>query len=131
MIRKGIIVRVFGPSLFTAALVLAQSGAGQPGNTKVNKGDGGKNSAAAAQQEINATDQHLTQNIRKALMADKSLSTDAQNVKIISQGGRVTLKGGVRSEDEKEKIFAKAIELAGGDGNVDNELSVKLATTKK
>lgn len=47
-------------------------------------------------------------------MQDKALSTYAHNVKIISQNGTVTLKGPVRSEDEKQAIEAKTNEVAGG-----------------
>ena len=51
------------------------------------------------------------------------LSTYAHNVKIITQGGKVTLKGPVLSEGEKSNIPAKAMAFA-GDGNVDNQLDV-------
>jgi osmotically-inducible protein OsmY len=54
---------------------------------------------------------------------DKSLSTYAHNVKIVTQGGSVTLKGPVRSEEEKHMVEAKATEIAGA-GHVTNELSV-------
>ena len=50
-------------------------------------------------------------------MAEKSLSTDAHNVKIISQDGKVTLRGPVRSEDEKQDVQAKAAAVV-GEGNV-------------
>lgn len=53
----------------------------------------------------------------------KSLSTYGHNVKIITQGGKVTLKGPVHSEEEKTNIAGKAVEVA-GDGNVDNQLDV-------
>ena len=56
-------------------------------------------------------------------MDDKSLSTYAHNVKIISQDGMVTLKGPVRSDEEKKTIEAKAAEIAGS-GNVKNQMSV-------
>ncbi len=55
--------------------------------------------------------------------ADKSLSTYAHNVKIISQNGTVTLRGPVRSEDEKAAIEAKAKAVAGVTA-VNNELTV-------
>jgi osmotically-inducible protein OsmY len=55
---------------------------------------------------------------------DKSLSTYAHNVKIITQNGQVTLKGPVRSEEEKRAIEAKAAEVA-GDSKVTSELDVK------
>lgn len=57
-------------------------------------------------------------------MKDKSLSTYAHNVKIVTQGGQVTLKGPVRSEHEKKAIEAKAAEVA-GDGKVTSELNIK------
>jgi hyperosmotically inducible protein len=62
--------------------------------------------------------------IRRAVVADKSLSTYAHNVKIISESGKVTLKGPVHTEDEKKAIEAKATEVAGA-GNVTNEITVK------
>jgi osmotically-inducible protein OsmY len=60
-------------------------------------------------------------------MKDKSLSSYAHNVKIITQEGMVTLKGPVRSEEEKQAIEAKAKEVAGGD-KVSSELVVKPKT---
>jgi osmotically-inducible protein OsmY len=57
-------------------------------------------------------------------MKDKSLSTYAHNVKIITQNGRVTLKGPVRSEDEKKTVEAKATEVA-GENKVTSELDIK------
>ena len=56
-------------------------------------------------------------------MKDKSLSTYAHNVKIITQDGKVTLKGPVRSQDEKTNVEAKAAAIA-GDGNVTSEIEI-------
>ena len=50
---------------------------------------------------MNDIDQELTWSIRQAIIADKSLSTYAHNIKIISQNGMVTLKGPVMSDDKK------------------------------
>jgi hyperosmotically inducible protein len=47
----------------------------------------------------------------------------AHNIKIITQDGKVTLRGPVRSEDEKASIEAKAVAVAGA-GNVTNQLEV-------
>lgn len=58
-------------------------------------------------------------------MGDKSLSTYAHNVKVISQNGVVTLKGPVRSEEEKKAIESKAMEVVGSGGKVNDEMSVK------
>lgn len=63
-------------------------------------------------------------------MDDKALSTYAHNVKIIAQGGKVTLKGPVRSAEEKQTVEQKAAEVAGA-GNVTNEITIKAARTKK
>jgi osmotically-inducible protein OsmY len=57
-------------------------------------------------------------------MKDKSLSTYAHNVKIITQNGQVTLKGPVRSEEEKKTVEAKATEVA-GQNKVTSELNIK------
>ena len=56
-------------------------------------------------------------------MQDKALSTDAHNIKIITQNGDVTLKGPVRTQDEKDAIEAKALSIA-GQGHVTNNLEV-------
>jgi hyperosmotically inducible periplasmic protein len=95
----------------------------QPDNTKVNKQDKAPGAVTADQQKDNRSDRQLTQQIRKAVTADKSLSTYAHNVKIISDGGMVTLKGPVRSEEEKQAIEAKAVEVA-GQGKVTNEIHI-------
>jgi hypothetical protein len=60
---------------------------------------------------------------------DKTLSTYAHNVKIIAQDGKVTLRGPVRSEEEKKNIEQKAIDVAGA-GNVTNEITIKPSTKK-
>jgi hyperosmotically inducible protein len=110
-----------------AAAVNAQSTAAQPkpDNTAVNKRDRNPGEATADQQKINPADRALTAKIRSAVMADKSLSTYAHNVKIISQDGIVTLKGPVRSNAEVESIVSKATASAGGSDKVVNQLSVK------
>ena len=93
-------------------------------NTKVNERDQGKNQPTADQQKENRSDRDITQQIRQSIMKDKSLSTYAHNVKVVTQDGQVTLKGPVRSEDEKKAIEAKAAEIA-GDGKVTSELNIK------
>jgi hyperosmotically inducible protein len=97
----------------------------KPDNTSVNKRDQNPGEATADQQKMNAADRALTAKIRKAVIADKSLSTYAHNVKIISQNGTVTLKGPVHSDDEVTSIMAKATEVAGSPDKVVNQLSVK------
>jgi osmotically-inducible protein OsmY len=93
-------------------------------NTKMNQRDRNPNEPTADQQQNNRSDRDITQQVRKALEADKSFSTYAHNVKVITQNGQVTLKGPVRSEDEKRAVEAKAAEVA-GEGKVNSELTVK------
>ena len=100
------------------------SAAPQADNTKVNQRDRDAQEATADKQKQNRADLDIVQQIRKSIMKDKSLSTYAHNVKVISQNGNVTLKGPVRSDDEKKAIEAKAAEVAGGN-NVTSELEVK------
>lgn len=119
------------PKLSALALTLLLSAAWtpahaqvQPDNTKVNKQDRAPGAVTAEKQKANASDRDLTAKIRKAIIADKSLSTYAHNVKIVSQDGTVTLKGPVRSDAEVKTIVAKATEIAGS-SNVVNQLEVK------
>jgi hyperosmotically inducible protein len=97
----------------------------KPDNTKVNKRDRNAGEPTADQQKGNKADRDLTRKIRQSIMADKSLSTYAHNVKIISQNGTVTLKGPVKSDDEKRTIVAKAVEVAGSADKVTDQISVK------
>ena len=83
----------------------------------------GTDQLSADTQKNNKQDVAITRDIRRAIVADKNLSTYAHNVKVITQNGEVTLKGPVRSEDERKTIEAKAIEVA-GQGRVANELTV-------
>jgi osmotically-inducible protein OsmY len=77
----------------------------------------------ADDQGMTREDQEITRKIRVAVIGDKTLSTYAHNVKIITQNGMVTLRGPVRSEAEKRSIEAKAKTVA-GDAQVTNDLSV-------
>lgn len=64
-------------------------------------------------QSQNAQDIELLANVRKAIVADDSLSSNAHNVKIITNGGVVTLRGPVKSVEEKATVEAKARQVAG------------------
>jgi osmotically-inducible protein OsmY len=83
----------------------------------------------ADQQKSNKSDRELTQKIRKSVYSDKSLSMAAHNVKIISRDGLVTLRGNVKSDDEKKSIEDKATEAA-GPGKVTSELTVSPSDSK-
>jgi hyperosmotically inducible periplasmic protein len=116
--------------LFSAASLVSQgqtpnNSAPKPDNTKVNERDRNAGEVTADQQKTNQTDQELTRKIRQSIMADKSLSTYAHNIKIISQNGTVTLKGPVKSDDEKRAVMAKAVSIAGSVDKVTDQVSIK------
>jgi hyperosmotically inducible protein len=112
---------VFGASLMAIPILRHQdSQQPAPDNTKKNKDQTGP---TADQQKMNPSDRAITQKIRKAIHHDKSLSTYAHNVKIITQNGKVTLRGPVRSEEEKGNVQAKAV-AAAGEENVTNQLEI-------
>ena len=98
--------------------------AAEPDNTAVNERDRNVGEVTADQQKESETDRELTAAIRRSVMADDSLSTYAHNVKIISQDGEVTLKGQVRSNEERVSIVAMAVAAAGDEGRVTDEMSV-------
>jgi osmotically-inducible protein OsmY len=113
--------RIIGAIFVCAAFTVAsaQDKPVKPDNTRVNR-EGGQ---TADQQGMNKADRDMTQQIRKSITDDKSLSTYAHNIKIISQNGTVTLRGPVRSEDERAALEAKAKAIAGVTA-VNNELTV-------
>jgi hyperosmotically inducible protein len=108
----------------SGASVRAQDPQPPPDNTKVNKGDRKKSEPTADQQDNNRSDLDITKRIRESVIKDKSLSTYAHNVKIITVGGMVTLKGPVRSDAEKRSIEEKAAAVV-GPSKVTSELAVK------
>ena len=95
-----------------------------PDNTRANKD---QTPPTADQQSQNSSDLAITRRIREAIHDDKNLSNYASNIKIITQDGKVTLRGPVRSKEEKSDLEAKAASVAGRE-NVTNEL--KVATSK-
>jgi len=115
----GVTMLFAGTSNIAEAAAGRQDSAAAPDNTKVNKDRG----MTADQQKENKSDREITRQIRKVLIADKSLSSYAHNVKIITTNGTVTLRGPVRTEDEKSSIEAKAKAIAGV-SDVKNELTV-------
>ena len=92
----------------------------QPDNTRNNKDQA---PPTADQQPMNSSDAAITQKIRKAIHDDTTLSTNGHNIKVITQNGKVTLRGPVKSEDEKSNLEAKAVSVA-GQQNVDDQLTV-------
>ena len=106
-----------------AGFLAAQDTQKKPDNTATNKRDRDNSAPTADNQKNNKTDLETTRKIRRAIVKDKSLSVYAHNVKIITHGGMVTLKGPVRSEGEQKAVVALAAQVA-GDANVKSELQV-------
>ncbi len=92
-------------------------------NTEVNVRDRSDAAKTPIDQNENQKDIDITANIRKRVV-DTKMSINAQNVKIITQDGKVTLRGPVKSADEKTQIEKLAHEVA-GPANVDNQLEVQ------
>src|SRR5277367_2503625 len=125
--KIGKYLSLLGATLFFSASLIAgtaqQDQQPAPDNSKTNQGDASKGAMTAQQQSVNPADQNITKQIRSAIYKDKSLSTYAHNIKIITQDGKVTLKGPVRTPDEKDSIGAKAASIVGAD-NVTNQIEV-------
>ena len=109
-------------SLCFASLAAVAQTQSTPDNSKTNKV---QNQGKTADQQTNTkSDVQLTAEIRRAVVADKSLSTYGHNVKILVTNGAATLKGPVHSEDEKQNIASKAAAVVGQD-KVTNQITVK------
>jgi len=89
-----------------------------------NSGMNADHSKTADDQPNAANDRNTTAKIRKAIVADKGLSSYAHNIKIITMNGQVTLKGPVKSEEEKQRIVTDLADVIPA-GNVTNQLTVK------
>ena len=101
-----------------------ESGSVAPDNSAVNVRDRDPGAMTAGEQSNSKRDVELTREIRRAVVKDHSLSMLAHNVKIVTANGSVTLRGPVKTEEEKTAIASKAQQIAGAD-KVDNQLEVK------
>jgi osmotically-inducible protein OsmY len=95
-------------------------------NTAVNTRDSSGTTTTPPDQGENETDLAITAKIRQAVVDDKALSVNAQNVKIVTNTGVVTLRGPVKSQQEKMAIEEKAKQVAGVT-KVDNQLEIETA----
>jgi hyperosmotically inducible periplasmic protein len=93
-------------------------------NTSRNTRDRSGETLTPTDQSETAPDRELTQSVRQALMDDSSLSTNAKNIKVISRDGKVTLRGVVDSEEEKDVVMAK-VQTVTGVHDCENQLEVK------
>lgn len=102
----------------------AQETTTAPDNTAINQRDRSGDTQTSGDQSNNSQDIKVTAAIRKAVVDDNSLSANAKNVKIITAGETITLRGPVNTAAEKEKIGQLAQSAAGG-AKIDNQLEVK------
>ena len=93
-------------------------------NTERNVRDQNDATLTPEDQKENESDLKITADIRQALVRDKSLSVNAQNVKIITRNGKVTLRGPVESEAESLKL-QQITKQTPGVVQVDNQLEHK------
>lgn len=108
-----------------AALMLAacDDKPAKPDNTANNSRDA-ETAKTPLDQSNDARDVEISAAVRRAIVDDAAMSTNAKNVKIITAKGVVTLRGVVDSQAEKDSIESKAKGVAGV-VSVDNQLEVK------
>lgn len=92
-------------------------------NTKANAADRNTDAKTPLDQSNDKESIDVTATIRRAVLDDKSLSTSAHNVKIVTNGDVVTLRGPVESVDEKKRVESLAVKAATGK-QVRNEISI-------
>ena len=95
----------------------------QPDNTAQNAQDRSGATVTAQDQGNNEADREATRRIRQAIEAKDGLSTDAKNIKVITQNGKVTLRGAVQNQQEEQTI--KLIVEQMGFASLDDQLEVK------
>ena len=112
-------------TILAATVVLIHSARAEPTNAD----NSGKNARDKSGQTMTPFDQSnkpadikITADTRKMLVGDDSLSMDAKNVKIMTVDGAVTLRGPVKSSDEKS-LVEKHTKMAGASA-VTNELEI-------
>jgi osmotically-inducible protein OsmY len=93
-------------------------------NTAMNKRDSSNATTLPTDQSNAKSDLQVAAAVRKAITSDKSLSTLAHNVKVVTQNGEVTLRGPVKTADEKSRVAQLATNTAGVT-RVNNELDIK------
>ena len=96
----------------------------KPDNTAINERDRSGETKTSGDQSNGSADLKTTQAIRQALMKDGELSMTAKNIKVITANGHVTLRGPVKTAQEKAKIDQLAKSAAGG-AQIENQLDVK------
>ncbi len=125
MSRKQWLGSIAGVSLVFAVAACGDrpAASGEADNTGVNVRDREGTTVTPMDQSNAPADIEMTTKIRQALVDDGSLSTSAKNIKVVTAGGAVTLRGPVASEKERAMVVATAQKIAGA-GRVTSQLEV-------
>ena len=121
---KRILLSIACLSALSLATLATADEKSKPDNTKTNERDRSSETRTSGDQSNSSADLKVTQAIRQALMKDGELSTTAKNIKIITANGLVTLRGPVKTSQEKAKVDQIARSAAGG-AQIDDQLDVK------
>ncbi len=117
--------KLAGAAVVAAGLVLGgcEGGPGDVDNTARNVRDRAEDAVTPMDQSESEEDRTITARVRQALTQDDTLSTNAQNVKVVTRDGVVTLRGPVESQQERTAVASKARQVAGVK-RVDDQLEV-------
>ena len=126
-------VNALGASLFGLALSALAIGCGQSNdatgvdrdNTAVNARDADDANVTPFDQSNAQADIDLVADIRARVLEIEDLSMNGRNVKIITNAGKVVLRGPVATATERDAIAKVASDRAGGEANVTNQLEVQ------
>jgi hyperosmotically inducible protein len=121
---KRILLAIACLSALSLAALAADDEKSKPDNTKTNERDRSGDTKTSGDQSNSSADLKVTQAIRQALMKDGELSTTAKNIKIITANGQVTLRGPVKTAQEKAKVDQIARSAVGG-AQIDDQLDVR------
>ena len=111
-------------STFSAAALAADDEKAKPDNTVTNKRDRSGQTKTSGDQSNSSADLKISQAIRRALVKDSELSMTAKNIKVITVKGQVTLRGPVKTAQEKTKID-QIVRSAAGGAQINDQLDVK------
>ena len=111
-------------SALSLTALAADNEKAEPDNTATNERDRSGETKTSGDQSNSSADLKITQAIRRALMKNRELSTTAKNIKVITANGQVTLRGPVKTAQEKARVDQIAKSAAGG-AQIDDQLEVK------
>ena len=120
--KRTILALAFLSAVSLAALA-ADNEKTKPDNTAINERDRSSDTQTSGDQSNSPADLKITQAIRQALMKNGELSTTSKNIKVITSNGQVTLRGPVKTAQEKAKIDQLAKSAAGG-AQIEDQLEV-------